>query len=154
MVGTVRAGKREAAARTKLPYDRIVDSAELPEVLGDERFDVVIDPVGGAVRTGSFALMRPGSRLVVVGNAGGDWSSQVGTNDLWLSSTTVSGFNAGAFLPARPEVVRPAMMAALDVVAAGLGDMEIDVLPFSQAVTAHERMESRELAGRIVLTPR
>jgi NADPH2:quinone reductase len=34
-----------------------------------------------------------------------------------------------------------------------LGDTEIDVLPFSAAVTAHERMESRDLDGRIVLIP-
>jgi len=39
-------------------------------------------------------------------------------------------------------------------VAAGLGETEIDVLPFAEGVTAHQRMESRALTGRIVLTPR
>jgi NADPH2:quinone reductase len=37
---------------------------------------------------------------------------------------------------------------------AGLGDTEVDVLPFAEAVTAHERMQSRALNGRIVLSPR
>ena len=69
----------------------------------------------------------------------------------------MTGFNAGAYLPAHPEVVRPALVAALEAVATGLGATEVDVLPFTEAVTAHERMESRDLNGRVVLsafTPR
>ncbi|MFD9740116.1 zinc-binding alcohol dehydrogenase family protein [Umezawaea sp. NPDC059074] len=153
VVGTVRAGKLAAAATTKLPYDRIVDSADLPAVLGDERFDVVVDAVGGAVRTHSLDLLAPGGRLVVGGNASGDWAHQVDSNQLWLRNIAVTGFNAGAYLPAHPEAVRPALLAALEAVAAGLGETEVDVLPFAEAVTAHERMESRDLNGRIVLTP-
>ncbi|HEY6493932.1 MAG TPA: zinc-binding dehydrogenase [Trebonia sp.] len=153
VVGTVRAGKLAAAAATKLPYDQVVDSAELPDALGGERFDVVIDPVGGAVRTHSLDLMGPGSRLVVSGNASGDWDHRLDSNQLWLRSVTVSGFNSGAYLPAHPQFVRPALEAALRAVAAGLGETEIDVLPLSEAVTAHERMERRDLNGRIVLTP-
>ncbi|MFD2837356.1 hypothetical protein ACFS3C_14795 [Azotobacter vinelandii] len=75
VVGTVRTDKLSVAAKTKLPYDRIVDSDALLGTLGDERFDVVIDPVGGAVRSHSFALMKPGSRLIVAGNASGDWGA-------------------------------------------------------------------------------
>jgi NADPH2:quinone reductase len=55
--------------------------------------------------------------------------------------------------PAHPETIRPALEAGLTAVAAGLGETEIDMLPFSAAVTAHERMENRTLDGRIVLTP-
>jgi len=153
VVGTVRASKLEAASNTKLPYDRIVESTDLPGVLGDEKFDIIIDPVGGSVRSHSFALMKPGSRLIVAGNASDDWNHQVRTNDLWLGSATVSGFNAGAYLPTHPHVIRPALEAALNAVVSGLGNTEIEVLPFSEAVIAHERMESRALNGRIVLTP-
>ncbi|MEV4604210.1 zinc-binding dehydrogenase [Amycolatopsis sp. NPDC049253] len=153
VVGTVRSRKLAAAAVTKLPYDTIVDSAGLPDALGGEKFDVIVDPVGGDVRTHSLALLKAGGRVLVAGNASGDWAHQVDTNQLWLTGTTVAGFNAGAYLPAHPQVVRPALEAALAAVAAGLGETEIDVLPFAEAVTAHERMERREPAGRIVLTP-
>jgi NADPH:quinone reductase len=67
VVGTVRASKLAAASATKLPYDQIVDSAELPGALGGEKFDVVIDAVGGVLRTRSPELMAPGGRLLVAG---------------------------------------------------------------------------------------
>lgn len=154
VVGTVLPGKLDQARATKLPYDRIVDSTQLSEVLGDEKFDVIIDPVGGKIRTQSLALMGPGGRLIAAGNAGGDWEHTITDSQLWLSSITIAGFNAGAFLPAHPQVVRPALEAARTVVATGLGQTVVDVLPFSQAAVAHERMESRSVAGRVVLGAR
>jgi NADPH2:quinone reductase len=78
---------------------------------------------------------------------------RIDSNQLWLGSLTVSGFSAGAYLPSHRTVIRPALEAALQAVAAGLGQTEVDVLPFAQAVTAHQRMESRDLNGRIALTP-
>jgi NADPH2:quinone reductase len=153
VVGSVRASKLSAASVTRLPYDQIVDSAELPGTLSGQKFNVIIDPVGGAVRASSIDLLAPGGRLLVAGNASGDWGQQVDSNRLWLGGLTVSGFNAGIYIPAHPQELRPAVEAALKAVAAGLGDTEVDVLPFAEAVTAHERMENRALAGRIVLSP-
>lgn len=153
VVGTVRPSKLGAAAVTKLPYDQIVDSSALPDVLADEKFDVIIDPVGGVVRTHSVELLAPGGRLIVAGNASGEWGHQLDSNRLWFGGLTVTGFNSGSYIPAHPQEIRPAAEAALAAVAAGLGETEIDVLPFAAAVTAHQRMESRDLNGRIVLTP-
>ena len=145
IVGTVRAGRLGAA--TKLPYDAIIDSAAIP----DEKFDVIIDPVGGDVRTRSLDLLAPFGRLLLVGNASGDWNHQIGGNALWLGNVTVTGFNAGGYLPAHPEAIRPAVEAALTAVTAGLADTEIDVLPLADAATAHARMENHTLTGRVVL---
>ncbi|WP_034262537.1 quinone oxidoreductase family protein [Actinospica robiniae] len=153
VIGTVRPSKLEAAGSTRLPYDRIVDSTQLPDVFGDEKFDVVIDPVGGDVRTRSLELMGPGGRLIAAGNASGDWEHTISDNRLWLGSITIAGFNAGAFMPSHPHVLRPALEAARAAVAAGLGETVVEALGFSQAAEAHERMENRSLAGRLVLTP-
>ena len=153
VVGTVRTSKLQAASTTKLPYDKIVDSAELSAALAEERFDVVIDPVGGKVRSQSLDLMRPGGRLLASGNASGDWGNAVETNRLWFASIAVIGFSAGTYLPTHPDTVRPALQTAVQAVAAGLGQTEVDVLSFNEAVTAHQRMASRSLNGRIVLTP-
>ncbi|MGW6744425.1 quinone oxidoreductase family protein [Streptomyces sp. NPDC055025] len=153
VVGSVRAGKLEAASATRLPYDEIVDSAELPDALHGQTFDVVIDPVGGAVRARSLDLLAPYGRLLLVGNASGDWNNPIDSNRLWLNGLTVSGFSAGSYIPAHMEELRPAAEAALRAVADGLAETEVDVLPLADAVTAHERMESRSVNGRIVLTP-
>ncbi|WP_221890185.1 zinc-binding dehydrogenase [Mycolicibacterium hodleri] len=74
------------------------------------------------------------------------------SSQLWLGSVTIAGFSAGALLPAHPHVVRPALEAARAAVAAGLGETVVEALPFEQAAVAHQRMESRELTGRFVLT--
>jgi NADPH2:quinone reductase len=152
VVGTVRPGRLAAAASTSLPYDTIVDSADLLAALGEEKFDVIIDAVGGEVRTQSLEVMRPGSRMIVAGNASGQWEHSLDSNQLWLRSVTVSGFNAGAYLPSHPQLVGPALEAARKAVVAGLAATDVDVLPLTEAVTAHERMESGSRSGRIVLS--
>ena len=151
VVGTVLPNALEAARATKLPYDLVVDSTTLAESLGEEKFDVVIDPVGGEVRTQSLALMGPGGRLVAAGNASGDWEHMVADSQLWLASVTIAGFNAGAFLPAHPHVVRPALEAARTAIASGLGETVVEVLPHTQAAQAHERLEAGGVIGRFVL---
>ncbi|HTI24191.1 MAG TPA: zinc-binding dehydrogenase [Kutzneria sp.] len=151
VVGTVRGQKVGVA--TALPYDTVVDSAQLPDALGGEKFDVIVDPVGGAVRTQSLDLLAPLGRLLLVGNASGDWNHRIDSNGIWYGTVSVTGFSAGAYLPAHPEAIPLAAEAALTMVAAGLADTKIEVLPFADAATAHARLESHAVDGRIVLTP-
>jgi NADPH2:quinone reductase len=153
VVGTVRAERMGAAAVTRLPYDTIVDSAQLPDALAGEKFDVIVDPVGGVVRTQSLDLLALSGRLLLVGNASGDWDHRVDGNQIWYGNVVVAGFNAGAYLPAHPDAVRPAAEAALAAVAAGMADVEVEVLPLADAATAHQRLENRSTKGRVVLTP-
>jgi NADPH:quinone reductase len=61
IVGTVRASDLDAAQQTRLPYDEIIDSAALPARLAGERFDIIIDPVGGSVRTASIDARAGGT---------------------------------------------------------------------------------------------
>jgi NADPH2:quinone reductase len=65
VVGTVRG----TPTTTTLPYDKIVPRDKLIESVGDERFDVVVDPVGGPLRTDSLRVMAPLGRMLLVGNA-------------------------------------------------------------------------------------
>jgi NADPH2:quinone reductase len=144
VVGSVR---REKA--TTLPYDALVDSAQLP----DEKFDIIVDPVGGPVRTRSLELLAPLGRLLVVGNASGDWDHRIDSNAIWYGTVTVTGFSAGAYIPSHPEAIRPAADAALAMVAGGLADQRVEVLPFADAATACRSIRSCAVDGRLVLTP-
>lgn len=151
VAGAVRATRLQSAQKSKLPYDVIIDSAKLDEV--NEKFDVIIDPVGGEVRTALLRLLKPSGRLIAVGNASEDWTHQVKSNDLWLGNISITGFNAGAYLPAHPETVKPALEAAICAAGRGLSEVEIEIYPFEQAQEAHRKMEDRNLEGRIVLVP-
>jgi NADPH2:quinone reductase len=149
--GAVRSDRMASAQKSKLPYDHIFDSSKLNEI--GTKFDVIIDPVGGSIRSELLAFLKPSGRLIAVGNASEDWTHQIKSNDLWLGNISIAGFNAGAYLPAHPDAVQPALEAALKVVAKGLGDVEIHSYTFDQAAEAHKKMEDRNLVGRIVLVP-
>ena len=153
IVGTVRAASLRTAEVSGLPYDRVIASDEFPGALNAERFDVVIDPVGGELRTISLDVMAPLGRLLAVGNASGDWRHSVETNRLWVSNLAILGFSGGSYLPTHPESVRPAAEAALKVVSEGLVNVHTDVLPLEQAAEAHRRVEGGQVNGRILLVP-
>ena len=153
VTGTVRASGLGAAQQARLPYDEIIDSAQLPARLAGERFDIVIDPVGGSVRTASIDLLAPGGRLLLVGNASGDWNHQIDSNRIWRGNLAVLGFSAGSFLPGHKDLARPAAAAAIRAAAAGLAQAHVETLPLSSAAVAHERLENHSVNGRLVLHP-
>lgn len=142
-----------SAATSRLPYDQIVHSVTMLNVLGDEKFDVIVDPVGGQVRTESLQLLAPGGRLLLIGNASGEWEHGVNGNTIWQGNFVVAGFNAGGYLPAHPEAVPAAAAAALTAASSGLADTEIELLPLAEAATAHQRLQEHTAQGRIVLIP-
>jgi NADPH:quinone reductase len=153
VIGTVRPNRVATAAASRLPYDEVISSDEFPDALAGARFDVVIDPVGGELRTASLGIMAQLGRLVAVGNASEDWQHAVETNRLWQSNLAVLGFNVGFYLPAHPELARPAAEAALAAVSEGLVDLHTDILRLDDAGQAHRRIENAKANGRIVLIP-
>ena len=153
VVGTVRRGKLAEAQASALPYDRVVAGEDLAEAVGGQRFDVVIDPVGGELRTASLQVMAPMGRMLLVGNASGDWRHTVDTNSLWRANLAVLGFSVGFYLPAHPERAGPAARRALEVIGQGLIDMPTQTLPLAEAAEAHRRVESGSAGGRILLEP-
>jgi NADPH2:quinone reductase len=153
IVGTVRPTSLPTAEASGLPYDQLIGSDEFPNAVIDERFDVVIDPVGGDLRTTSLDVMAPLGRLLAVGDASRDWRHSVETNRLWVSNLAILGFSGGSYLPTHPESVRPAAEGALKAVSDGLVNLHTDVLPLEQAAEAHRRVEAGQENGRILLVP-
>jgi NADPH2:quinone reductase len=153
VVGTVRAPSLPTALASGLPYDHVIASDEFPDALVNERFDVVIDPVGGDLRTTSLQVMAPLGRLLAIGNASGDWQHSVDTNRLWRSNLAILGFSVGSYLPTHPELTRPAAEGALKAIRAGLVNLHTDILPLEQAHEAHRRIEAGQVNGRIMLVP-
>ena len=96
-------------------------------------------------------MLNPLGRLLVVGNASGKADVGIGANELWLANAGVVGFNVGGFLMAQPHRAREFATLALDLLTAGSVDVPVDILPLAQAAYAHQRLERREVAGKLVL---
>jgi NADPH:quinone reductase len=153
VIGTARSSSLPIAQDSGLPYDQVIASEDFPDALNGERFDVVIDPVGGELRTASPDVMAQLGRMVVVGNASDDWQHTVATNRLWFSNLAILGFNVGLYLPTHLELARPAAEGALRAVSAGLVNLHTEILPLEQAPEAHRRIEAGQVNGRILLAP-
>jgi NADPH2:quinone reductase len=146
VIGTARHPRPSA-----LPYDEIIAIEDLTS--SERRFDVVVDPVGGQLRTDSLGVMAPLGRMLLVGNASGDWEHSVPTNTLWGGSLALLGFNVGYYLPSHPAQARPAAEAGLRAISQGLVDIRTETLPLADAAEAHRRLENGAVGGRILLTP-
>ncbi len=153
VVGTVRRASLADARASAFPYDEVVASEDLLDAVGTQRFDVVVNPVGGRVRTDSLQVMSPMGRMLLVGNASGDWQHTVATNALWRGSLAMLGFSVGSYLPSRPEQAVTAAQGALKAIGQGLVDIRTQTLPLGEAAEAHRRIENGSVGGRILLTP-
>jgi NADPH:quinone reductase len=150
VIGTVRSRDRFQDAR-RAGFDTVVESAGFVDALA-ERVDVIVDPVGGPLRSESLKVLGPLGRLLAVGNASGAPDVAVGANQLWLSNAGVLGFNVGGLLTDRPDRGTAAARRALELLASGRITCVHTALPLDGAADAHRRLEAGGLSGRIILT--
>ena len=106
--------------------------------------DLVLDHVGSATWDQSLAVLRMGGRLVTIGNTSGDLVS-LSLSSLFHRGVAVIG--AGPYVPAEFEAVLASFVQnQLRVVRAGR-------YPLAEAPTALQRLESRDLIGKLVIEP-
>lgn len=124
VVGVVGGAERAAYAKG-FGYDRLVLRGDFPAVVEEERFDVILDPVGAATRTANLGLLAPHGRLAVYGNIAGFEDVAVSANELLMRGLTVGAYNSSALVHTRPERVARTMRKVL----AGLADgvVRVDV---------------------------
>ncbi|MGW4367212.1 quinone oxidoreductase family protein [Nocardia takedensis] len=114
--------------------------------------DLVLDPVGGAVRAASLRVLAPFGRVVVYGDLArsSDWSADVW--DLWKSNRTLAGYNIGDVARRSPHTIGRYLEEALAALADGvLPVREPEVLALVDAAAAHRQLESGVNSGKLVL---
>ena len=128
--------------------DVVVDTGgnfhkSLPASLG-EGADVVLEAVGKPTFNASLRSLRPGGRLVLLGNV---TTEQVAVNPGRLILQGVSILGSGTS-------TRRDLDDVLGWVARGRLRADVDrVLPLAEAARAHHLLEERAAVGRVVLSP-
>lgn len=106
--------------------------------------DVVVEHVGPATWEGSMRVLARNGRLVTCGGTTGPLV-QIQLPHLFIKNQSVLGSTMGP---------RNAFGPIFDRVARGVYQPVVDrVMPMSQVREAHELLESRQVLGKIILTP-
>ncbi len=134
------------ARATELGADVAVDHAEGDVVASvkeatDGGADVVVETVGEATWKRTLDAVRPGGRVVVCGATSGP-NPPAGLHRIWWKQLDILGSTMGT---------RADFEGAYDLVAAGATPIVDSVFPLAEARAAHERLESGEQFGKIVL---
>jgi NADPH2:quinone reductase len=150
------AEKRELVE--SLGADATVDSrsedlrAALLEANDGEKIDAVLHMSGGDAFDAELRALAPLGRLVVFGNASRQ-SRQIDTGVLLHGSKAVIGFWLVHVL-ARQDLAVPLVAELLEALATGALRVTIGgVYPLSEAARAHEALEARTSAGKLLLDP-
>jgi NADPH2:quinone reductase len=156
-IGVVSSDEKERVAR-EAGADEVVraDGAWKDEVdeLSGGGVDIVIDPVGGDRFTDNLRALREQGRCVVVGFTGGS-IPEVRVNRLLLNNIDVVGAGWGAYVAAKPDVVRATGAEIGRLVDAGFVRPIVGArFPLSDAAEALELLDSRGATGKVVLEVR
>jgi NADPH2:quinone reductase len=143
---------RAAGASEVINYNRQDFEPEVRRLTNHRGVNVVYDAVGRTTFDRSLGCLRPRGYMVLFGFASGpvppfDPASLGARGSLFL---TRPGLNQ--YIATREELLMRAH-ALFDWLATGAMKLRIDrVLPLAEAAAAHRALESRETAGKIVLS--
>jgi len=151
ILGTVGSSSKTDVARS-MGYDEVLTHDRFPDALSGQKFDLIVDPVGGPARGASLDLLAPLGRMLLVGHASTTPEEPIRGNDLWVRNIGVLGFSVGPILQAHPLRVRPAASAVINLIEQGKLRVPIETLPLAEASEAHRRLEARGVTGRVILT--
>ena len=156
----VASGEAKTRFARELGADHVIDrktesvSERVSEITGGRGADIIIDPVGGPSIPGNIALLGPCGMLVVYGGLGGK-------AQLDLQTTLRSSKNSPAIRQFSihtwdhlVEERRDGMRTLIGMLAAGKLNPRIHArLPLTEAVRAHEMLESGAVLGKLLLRP-
>ncbi|MFF2550278.1 zinc-binding alcohol dehydrogenase family protein [Nocardia sp. NPDC058058] len=121
------------------------------EVTGGRGVDVVVDAVGGELRTRAWELLAPFGRHVILGNASGD-DPVVSTDSAWHGTRQLMGLSLGGVAHRIPDRIRTVLAAVADLAHRGiLVQNGLAVVPLDEVAEVHRALEQRTAPPKTVL---
>lgn len=135
---------RALGADVLINYSRDSFDEKIREITGRRGVDVVVDYVGADTWVRSLRAARKGGRVVTCGATTGH-TPQTDLRQIFYRQLQIIGSTMGSprdFLDVMRCIIRGELRPVVD-----------RVLPLSQAASAHEALEKREVFGKVILTP-
>ena len=141
-----------AAYAASFGYDRVLTRAQFPAALGEESFDVILDPVGGPSRTASLQRLAPHGRLAVYGNIATFDPITVSANDLLMTGTSLLAYNSSLLSQTNPGRLADSARAALQFLVSGQARVDITAeYEMAELGTAIQRLAAGATHGKSIL---
>jgi NADPH2:quinone reductase len=106
-------------------YHQVLVREEFPDALGERKFDVILDPIGGPTRRASLARLAPHGRIVVYGNIATFEPVTVSANDLLMQGQSLMTYNSNLASQTGPKQLADSAARAMSLVADG--SVRIDI---------------------------
>ncbi|MER6344577.1 quinone oxidoreductase family protein [Streptomyces sp. NPDC001595] len=127
-------------------YDQLLLREEFPAGLGDDKIDVILDPVGGPTRTAGLEQLAAHGRLVAYGNLATYEPVLANANDLLTHGKSLLTYNCNLLSQTHPERLAESVRRVLGLVADGtvrvditteyaLGDLALAVQRLAEGTT-------------------
>ncbi|MGW7309943.1 quinone oxidoreductase family protein [Streptomyces sp. NPDC054835] len=151
IVGVVGSAAR-ADYTARFGYDQVVLREEFPTELGDERFDVILDPVGGSTRRTGLEQLAPHGRLAVYGNLSTYEPVLADTNDLLMQGKSLITYNSNLLSRTHPERLADSARRALGLVSDSTVHVDITAeYELADLATAVQRLAEGATYGKSIL---
>ncbi|MGX9891364.1 quinone oxidoreductase family protein [Streptomyces sp. NPDC002276] len=133
-------------------YDQVLLREEFQDKPGDEKFDVILDPVGGATRRYGLQQLAAHGRLVAYGNLSTYDPVLANANDLLTQGASLMTYNGNLLSQTHPEQLADSARRALDLVADGHVRVDITAeYELPDLAVAVQRLTDGTTLGKSVL---
>ncbi|HEY2674322.1 MAG TPA: zinc-binding dehydrogenase [Rugosimonospora sp.] len=138
---------------TQFGYHRVLVREEFPATLGDERFDVILDPIGGPTREANLRQLAPHGRLGVYGNISSFEPVLASTNDLLMEGKSIVTYNSNLLSQTHPNRLADSAHRALEHLASGRVGVDITAeYTLADLATAVQRLADGATHGKSILS--